>query len=220
MSLDSIENSKYLMFGPAMDNSKFSIFIDKMKKPLKLSTNQLIILIIVSWLLQILIDHGIAINILGRKDWSALLDPFAHIILATMILIPWLVFWQLPRLYLFVGVIFAVLIDTDHIWAARSWAVTEIIKLPERPIIHSLIIITTISLLIGMITKNKWITQTILIALLSHISRDATSGKTPWLWPFVAKSPVLPMWLHIFIWSAFTVIFICLRSQRNILISE
>ncbi|MGL5508042.1 MAG: hypothetical protein ACRDB1_00365, partial [Microcoleaceae cyanobacterium] len=66
---------------------------------MKLSTHQLIILIIVSWFLQILIDQGIAHNILGRKDWSALLDPFAHIILATMVLIPWLVFWRLPRLY-------------------------------------------------------------------------------------------------------------------------
>jgi hypothetical protein len=122
-----------------MNNTNFPALMDNLTKPIKLSTYQLIILIIVSWCLQILIDQGIAVNILGRRDWSALLDPFAHMILATMVLIPWLVFWQLPRLYLLIGVSFAVLIDTDHIWAARSWAVTEMIKLSERPIVHSLI---------------------------------------------------------------------------------
>jgi membrane-bound metal-dependent hydrolase YbcI (DUF457 family) len=81
-------------------------------------------------------------------------------------------------------------------------------------------IITIISIVMGVITKNKWIALSILIALLSHICRDATSGKTPWLWPFVAESPIFPMWLHILIWSGFALIFIGLHSQRNILISE
>lgn len=196
-----------------MNNNKFPIGRNNLAKPLKLSTYQLIVLLIVSWLLQILIDHGITINILGRKDWSALLDPFAHIILATMVLIPWLVFWQLPRLYLLIGVSAAVLIDTDHIWAARSWAVTEMIKLSERPIVHSLMIITIFSIVMGIVTNNKWIAQTILLALLTHISRDATSGKTPWLWPFLAESPVLPLWLHILIWSSFTLIFIAILFE-------
>jgi hypothetical protein len=203
-----------------MKNNNLAIAMDDLGKPLKLSTAQLIMLIMISWLLQIFIDQGIAHNILGRRDWSALLDPFAHMILASMVLIPWLVFWQLPRLYLLIGVSFAVLIDTDHIWAARSWAVTEMIKLSERPIVHSLMIITIISIFMGIVTKNKWIAQSILIALLSHISRDATSGKTPWLWPFVTESPVLPMWLHILIWSGFALIFIGLQSRRNILLSE
>lgn len=203
-----------------MKNNNFPILMGNMVQPLKFSTNQLIILFMISWFLQRLIDHGIAMNILGRKDWSALLDPCAHIILATMVLIPWFVFWQLPRLYLLIGVTFAVLIDMDHIWLAGSWAVADIIKLSTRPVIHSLIIITTVSIVMGIVTKNKWMAQSIFIALLSHISRDATSGKTPWLWPFVAESPVIPMWFHIIFWSFFILIFICLQHQREILKSE
>ena len=87
----------------------------------------------------------------------------------------------------------AIFIDIDHAIAAKSVDVSDMLKLPGRPITHSLLVNMILSFFFAFIVKKKFaeyqsywlLVYLFFIGFSSHILRDATdAGGTPWAFPF------------------------------------
>jgi len=97
---------------------------------------------------------------------------------------------------------FACLIDIDHILAARSFHIKDIISLHTRPLFHltSLMVsLPLVAIIVGMTLKRwtlvsgGWILMT---AVLTHHMRDGLR-RGIWLWPSPSIStPPVPTWLY------------------------
>jgi hypothetical protein len=120
-----------------------------------------------------------------RVYW-ALLDPIVQTILTLLIVSP---LFTHPKFsgrltsLLIITVLVTVLLDLDHFVVARSFKLSDALKLSGRPGGHSLLFALASAfvarLLIGY-RAGGWL---ILIALLSHIVRDASHGGVPLFWP-------------------------------------
>ncbi|XP_063981424.1 transmembrane protein 267 [Diachasmimorpha longicaudata] len=87
------------------------------------------------------------------------------------------------------------LIDADHFIQAKSWKLSDAIRLTKRPFLHSTtvpIILWTLMLLTSKVSNNlrmehcSWI---ILMSFLSHHIRDATR-RGLWFAPFGSTRPI------------------------------
>lgn len=118
----------------------------------------------------------------------AFADPFVHGLIA--VLVTWVFYAKdiISLRELLVCLIAAVLIDIDHGIAAKSFHLGEWLKLPERPVSHSILFAILLSILISFFFKRSrmpLLVPIMSLALISHVTRDATDGcPTPWNFPF------------------------------------
>lgn len=169
------------------------------QQPLRLNRFWLLLLIGLSLALQLAVNASLRTNLLGERWLTALLDPVAHAALALMVVLPWLVGLRLPGSYLLLAIAAAIFIDLDHFVAAGSFSVKEAISLPGRPVSHSLLFSAVLAGIIGLIARQAKGAGVVFLALLTHLSRDATSGGTPWLFP-LSNSPRLTAEFHLGFW--------------------
>jgi hypothetical protein len=124
----------------------------------------------------------------------ALLDSPVHGLLALLVVSPLFrhPFFQRKLLgWLTVAALTAVLIDLDHVIAARSFSLIEITTLPNRPMIHSLLFASLFGLVALLLTRRPLAGWLIFAVLASHVLRDASTGATYFLWPLsVDQLPV------------------------------
>ena len=186
------------------------------QQPLRLNRWLLLSLIAMGEAWQLAVDAGLKGNVLGTRELSVFLDPLAHVVLAIIVVFPWIVALQLPSFHLPLAAASAVLIDIDHLVAAGSLSVKDAITLPMRPVSHSVLFCLGLAVILGLIARRLSVMGIVFIALLTHVSRDATSGGTPWLWPLV-QAPRIPMGLHIGLWLTVAIsgVFWTRRSQQK-----
>lgn len=185
----------------------------RLQSSIKLHPFVLLLLSSIGIAIQFAVDASLQFNLLGRREFTALLDPVAHAALALIVVLPWIVLARLPRYYAILAVAAAVLIDLDHFIVATSLSLKDAISLPMRPMSHSVIFCAGLAGLLGVIFRQFSAGAIIFLALLSHLSRDATSGGTPWLFPF-PESPRLSVSLHLVIWSTVILLGVLLSTLQ------
>jgi hypothetical protein len=121
-----------------------------------------------------------------RSDFSRLRvysDPFQHAAIAAAVVAPLTA--GTPRRVVATAVAAAVVIDLDHMVAARSARPRDTTGLDQRPRSHSLL---AAALAAGLVAARAgpahgW---AVFAALASHLLHDAgdTAAPTPVLWPF------------------------------------
>ena len=121
-----------------------------------------------------------------RSDFSPLRvysDPFQHAAIAAAVVAPLTI--GAPRRVLATAVTAALVIDLDHVVAARSARPRATTGLHQRPRSHSLLAAALAGALVGARAgpAHGWAT---FAALGSHLLHDAgdTAAPTPVLWPF------------------------------------
>jgi membrane-bound metal-dependent hydrolase YbcI (DUF457 family) len=122
----------------------------------------------------------------GRSDFSPVRvysDPFQHAAIAAAVVAPLTL--GAPRRVLVTAVAAAVVIDLDHVIAARSALPGATTGLDQRPRSHSLLTAVLAGALVAARAgpAHGWAT---FAALGSHLLHDAgdTAAPTPVLWPF------------------------------------
>ncbi|RMG46664.1 MAG: hypothetical protein D6723_16885, partial [Acidobacteria bacterium] len=108
------------------------------------------------------------------------MDSLFHGIIAVLIV------WPLVRLspgvgrkMFIVAGAFGSLIDIDHFIAAGSFSFDEAIALGCRPWTHSLTFAALCGLIVWLIGKRRRTGLVVMVALASHVIRDAAGGCTP-----------------------------------------
>jgi membrane-bound metal-dependent hydrolase YbcI (DUF457 family) len=121
-----------------------------------------------------------------RSDFSPLRvysDPFQHAAIAAAVVAP--LTFGAPRRVLATAVAAAVVIDLDHVMAARSARPRHTTGLDQRPRSHSLLAAALAGALVAARAgpAQGW---AVFAALGSHLLHDAgdTAAPTPVLWPF------------------------------------
>jgi len=120
-----------------------------------------------------------------RVYW-ALLDPIVQAILTLLIVSPLLTHPKLSgRLmrWAIITVLVTVLLDLDHFVVARSFSLKDALNISARPAGHSLLFALASAFFARWLIGFRAAGWLILIALLSHIIRDASHGGVPLLWP-------------------------------------
>lgn len=165
---------------------------------------KLLILIATCFLVQIGVDQALKDNLLGKLEWTALLDPVAHLALALMVVIPLAMRWKTPRWPVLVALFLALAIDLDHFIAAGSFSIRDAISLPHRPIAHSFAVALGVASLCGIIFRSANAAALVALALINHISRDGSGGgSTPMFWPSDFEWKIPWSW-HLGFWLLFS----------------
>ena len=128
----------------------------------------------------------------------AYLDGVAHGATALAVTAPiWL---RLPARmwlkYFFVAGLLGGLIDLDHIVAAGSFELEELITQPTRPPTHSLTFALTLAVTGALVMKDRLMGWVIFVTLASHVVRDASGFHTPLFWP-LSRPHSMPHWLYL-----------------------
>lgn len=124
------------------------------------------------------------------------MDSLFHGIIAALIV------WPMVRLSpragwrtLIVAGAVGSLIDIDHFIAAGSFSFDEAIALGCRPWTHSLTFAALCGLITWIIGRERRAGLIVMVALASHVIRDAAGGCTPWLFPLPLRG--IPRWTYV-----------------------
>lgn len=124
------------------------------------------------------------------------MDSLFHGIIAVLIVWPMVrLSPRVGRKMLIVAGAFGSLIDIDHFIAAGSFSFDEAIALGCRPWTHSLTFAALCGLIVWLIGKRRRIGLVVMVALASHVIRDAAGGCTPWLFPLPLRG--IPRWTSV-----------------------
>ena len=118
-----------------------------------------------------------------RRRAEAYADPVLHALVAAAAALP------LGRRPLAAAVAASVLIDVDHVVAARSIEPAALWTLARRPPSHSAAAAVASGALVGAVGGPRY-GWAAFGGLLSHVLRDAVEGKTPLLWPWASRERV------------------------------
>ena len=151
-----------------------------------------LLLLTLGWAL-VLFGHYWLVPNANPRYWVAIFDPMVHGTIALLLILPFYLWKRIDLKYLLVALFLAIFIDIDHAIAARSIRVEDMLTLPTRPIGHSVLFCTIISVVAALILKHffkskksfRLLMYLFFIALFSHIARDAIhTDLTPWAYPF------------------------------------
>lgn len=119
----------------------------------------------------------------GHQKAEALCDGGAHLAIALAAALPAMPYIQHPRRFVFSSMAAGLVLDLDHIVAARSLALIPNMSMPSRPASHSIIAVG----LFTYLAERAWPgTQTELamaLGLGSHLIRDIATGGAPLFLP-------------------------------------
>jgi hypothetical protein len=115
-----------------------------------------------------------------RRRAEGYLDPLLHALVAGAVAVP------LGRGPLTAAVGASLMIDADHVVAARAIDPGSLWSLARRPRSHSASAAVVCGALVGAATGPRY-GWAVFGGLLSHVLRDAVEGKTPLLWPLAER---------------------------------
>lgn len=115
-----------------------------------------------------------------RRRADGYLDPALHALVAGAVALP------LGRGPITAAVGASILIDVDHVVAARAIDPAALWTLARRPRSHSASVAAVSGALAGAARGPRY-GWAVFGGLLSHVLRDAVDGKTPLLWPFARR---------------------------------
>lgn len=132
------------------------------------------------------------LTVMWQRRWAesqaatprrALFDGLCHIGTALAVALP-----ALPRVdnrWGFIrAVIFgAVMIDLDHIPAARSTRLDRCMSMPQRPPSHSLYTVIALASAVETVRPGRQLGLGVLLGLISHLLRDLATGGAPLVRP-------------------------------------
>jgi hypothetical protein len=134
-----------------------------------------------------------------RKRQEALSDGAAHIATALAVSIPAAPFVEHRRRFVALSALSAVLIDLDHVVAARSTRLLRCMTMPTRPASHSLLTIGIGSYAAERLWPGTQSGLAITLGLGSHLLRDLATGGAPLFIPRriveITRPPVASMML-------------------------
>ena len=147
--------------------------------------------------MRILIMIPVLLILLLVGDWvtrrsirnKELLDVLVHGLVALIVV------YSLGVPYVFIAFIIAVALDIDHFIVAKSFKISDAIKLKYRPYTHSITFAIFVGCVVWGLTKNTILAFTVILAIASHVLRDASTGVTFILWPF--RLLYIPYWSYI-----------------------
>lgn len=140
------------------------------------------------WLFDYLIETQ---PLLPRWQW-AVADVLFHMLVALLLLLPARFVGKWPISTAIAAAVVAGLIDFDHFIAAGALSVQAAISLPARPWSHSLLFAALLALLLYLASRKSWVVLVVLVALVSHVLRDAAGSPTPLFFPL---APVRIPWV-------------------------
>ena len=119
---------------------------------------------------------------LSKRDIRVYSDPVQHALIAVAVNAP--VAARTDRRVLATAVAAALVIDADHVIAARSFRVSDTISLAQRPVSHSLVTAVLAGALVSAAAGplHGWAAFSALASHLLHDAGDA-AAPTPVLWP-------------------------------------
>lgn len=114
-----------------------------------------------------------------RKHAEALGDGAAHITAALAVTIPASAFVRHPGRFVATAALSSVLIDLDHLVAARSMALIPCMSMPQRPASHSVLTIGLMTYLAERAWPGTQTELALALGLGSHLVRDIATGGAP-----------------------------------------
>ncbi|MFW6074563.1 MAG: metal-dependent hydrolase [Chloroflexota bacterium] len=115
----------------------------------------------------------------NRKRAEALGDGAAHITAAMAVTLPSAAFVRHPGRFVATAVSSAVLIDLDHVIAARSIALIPCMSMSRRPASHSVLTIGLTTYLAERAWPGTQTELALTLGLGSHLVRDIATGGAP-----------------------------------------
>lgn len=115
----------------------------------------------------------------NQKHAEALSDGAAHIATALAVALPAAPFVSNPARFVRTTALSAVLIDLDHLVAARSVALIPCMSMPSRPPSHSAITLGAVTYLAERTWPGSQTELAITLGLGSHLLRDLSTGGAP-----------------------------------------
>jgi hypothetical protein len=143
-------------------------------------------------LFLVLNDHLIASKPFFSSQVWALYDGVVHGLVGVLILFP--LYKEKINRYFVILFLLAAVVDIDHFIAAQSLYLADALRLPMRPLTHS---ITFAVLAAGggfLLTRDRIVGWSLFAAVTSHVIRDASGGGTPLFWPLEIYR--IPSWLY------------------------
>ncbi|MDI3339697.1 MAG: metal-dependent hydrolase [Sphaerobacter sp.] len=149
---------------------------------------------------------GAALTAACHRRWAhagpgssqrALFDGACHVGTALAVASPVSPYVRDPGAFLRVAVASALLIDLDHVVAARSLRLTRWMTMPARPPSHSLLAPLLLATLAERLAPERHLGLAAVLGLGSHLLRDLYTGGVPLLHPrrVISLSPnvVIPV---------------------------
>ncbi|MBX6341686.1 MAG: metal-dependent hydrolase, partial [Thermomicrobiaceae bacterium] len=112
-----------------------------------------------------------------------LFDGLCHAGTALAVTLPALPYVRDPARVLRVAVTSALLIDLDHVVAARSVRLRRCMTMDQRPASHSALTPLAGAVLVEWLRPNEHLGMGVLLGLASHLLRDLGTGGAPLLHP-------------------------------------
>jgi uncharacterized protein (DUF2062 family) len=132
-----------------------------------------------------------------QKPLEALSDGAAHIATALAVAVPASPFVGHPKRFVATAVLSAVVIDLDHVVAARSTQLIPCMTMPNRPASHSVLTIGAGAYLVERVWPDTQTDLGIVLGLGSHLLRDLATGGAPLFLPrrivAIERPPVASM---------------------------
>jgi len=123
------------------------------------------------------------------------MDNTIHASVAFLLLLPLFLLRGRSLALPIMGAVLASLIDLDHFVAAGSFSIQAALSLPSRPWTHSLTFILPAAAFAGLLFRRFWLFAVVVVALTSHVLRDATGTPAPLLYPLPDVS--ISWWAYI-----------------------
>jgi hypothetical protein len=122
----------------------------------------------------------------------AIYDGVVHGLVGVLVLYP--IYKKQINRYFSVLFLLASLVDLDHFIIAQSFSLSDAIRLPLRPVSHSITFAILLAVVGFFLTRDRIVGWTLFAAVTSHVIRDASGGNTPLFWPFEIYH--IPSWLY------------------------
>jgi hypothetical protein len=119
----------------------------------------------------------------GASPRRALLDGVCHLGTALVVAWPALPSIRERRRFMQIIACSALLLDLDHIPAARSARLERCMTMPGRPVSHSVVSIIALAAAVEVLVPGRQLSLATLLGLSSHLLRDLATGGAPLLHP-------------------------------------
>ena len=155
-------------------------------------------------------DFFLSFKVFPSWELHAMFDSFIHGV-SGVLLIAWYSVLQKSRWWLVYGYFISAGLDVDHFIMARSIRIIDALRIPHRPISHSILFSIIFGFFIYFVFRKKSIGCISGLIICAHVLRDsAGSTLTPWLWPFY--SPPIPFILY-YIIQCIILVLCCICSS-------
>jgi len=119
----------------------------------------------------------------GARHPEALSDGAAHFATGLAVALPAAPFVREPGRFLMIAGLSSILIDLDHVAAARSLRLVPCMTMPQRPPTHSVLAVGALTYLIERLQPGRQTELAVTLGLGSHLLRDLITGGAPLFMP-------------------------------------